>query len=86
MALDFARYNIRVNCICPGSILTPMLKTFFINTGDYEGALAQNSAKIPIGRVAKPEEIASMALYLASGESSYTTGSIFPVDGGWTAR
>ena len=86
MALDFARRNIRVNCVCPGSILTPLLETFFVNTGDYEGALARNSAKIPIGRVAKPEEIASLALYLASDESSYVTGSVFPVDGGWTAR
>jgi NAD(P)-dependent dehydrogenase (short-subunit alcohol dehydrogenase family) len=85
MALDFARQNIRVNCICPGSISTPMFDRVMATTGDYEGALARNSEKIPLRRIAKPEEIASMALYLASDESSYATGSIFTVDGGWTA-
>jgi NAD(P)-dependent dehydrogenase (short-subunit alcohol dehydrogenase family) len=86
MALDLARRNVRVNCICPGSVLTPLLDEFLVGTGDYEGALAREDAKIPIGRVAKPEEIAHMALYLASDESSYVTGAIMTIDGGWTAR
>ena len=85
-ALDLARRNVRVNCICPGSVLTPLFEKFMASTGDYEGALARNSEKIPLGRVAKPEEIAYLALYLASDESSYATGSILTIDGGWTAR
>jgi NAD(P)-dependent dehydrogenase (short-subunit alcohol dehydrogenase family) len=86
MAIDLAKHNVRVNCICPGSVLTPMFEKFMASTGDYEGALARNAEKIPLGRAARPEEIARLALFLASDESSYATGSILTIDGGWTAR
>ncbi|HJX23242.1 MAG TPA: glucose 1-dehydrogenase [Candidatus Bathyarchaeia archaeon] len=86
MALDYAKRNIRVNCICPGTILTPLLDQFLVKSENYETALAIEGEKAPMGRVGKPEEVAYMALYLASDESSYVTGSIMTVDGGWTAR
>jgi NAD(P)-dependent dehydrogenase (short-subunit alcohol dehydrogenase family) len=85
MALDFARLNIRVNCVCPGSILTPMFERLMTGAPNNEEALKRNAERIPMGRVAKPEEVAGMVLYLASDESSYATGSIMTIDGGWTA-
>jgi NAD(P)-dependent dehydrogenase (short-subunit alcohol dehydrogenase family) len=85
MALDFARFNIRVNCVCPGSILTPMFEQLMTNAPDRQEALRRNAEKIPMGRVAKPEEVAKMVLYLASDDASYVTGSVLTIDGGWTA-
>jgi NAD(P)-dependent dehydrogenase (short-subunit alcohol dehydrogenase family) len=85
MALDFARFNVRVNCVCPGSILTPMFERLMTDAPDREEALRRNAEKIPMGRVAKPEEVAKMVLYLASDDSSYVTGSVLTIDGGWTA-
>jgi NAD(P)-dependent dehydrogenase (short-subunit alcohol dehydrogenase family) len=84
MALDFASQNVRVNCICPGSVLTPTFKRVMIASGGYDAAFARNLAKIPLGRVAKPEEIAQAALFLASEKSSYITGAALVVDGGWS--
>jgi NAD(P)-dependent dehydrogenase (short-subunit alcohol dehydrogenase family) len=86
MALDFAPSNIRVNCVCPGSIMTPMFERIMGDSKNRQDALKRNAGKIPLGRVATPEEVARMVLYLASDESSYSTGSVLPVDGGWTAR
>jgi NAD(P)-dependent dehydrogenase (short-subunit alcohol dehydrogenase family) len=85
MALELAPYKIRVNCICPGSTLTPMFENILKSTGDYEKALKANIERIPLKRIGKPEDIAYAALYLASEESSYVTGSVLVVDGGWTA-
>lgn len=73
MALDFAPHNIRVNCICPGNILT---KPDFIEN-------FPKSQLPPFNRPGKPEEVANVALFLALDESSYLTGSIIVVDGGW---
>jgi len=86
MALDFAQGGIRVNCVCPGSIMTPMFERLMGGVKNQEEAMRRNAEKIPLGRVAKPEEVAHTVLYLASDESSYSTGSILTVDGGWTAR
>jgi NAD(P)-dependent dehydrogenase (short-subunit alcohol dehydrogenase family) len=86
MALDLAPHNIRVNCICPGSVLTPTFKRVMTTTGNYKTSFAQNLEKIPLKRVAQPGEIAQAALYLASDESSYITGSTLIIDGGWSAH
>lgn len=80
-ALECAAYNIRVNSVHPGVIETPM-----IMQGDTRSAVEAFAKHIPLKRVAKPEEVSSLVLYLASDESSYSTGSEFVVDGGITAQ
>jgi NAD(P)-dependent dehydrogenase (short-subunit alcohol dehydrogenase family) len=82
LAVQFARENIRVNALCPGPVETPLLLSIF---GDDPAALERRRAHWPMGRLAKPREIVSGALFLASDESSYVTGSTFLVDGGLTA-
>jgi NAD(P)-dependent dehydrogenase (short-subunit alcohol dehydrogenase family) len=84
MALDHAP-NIRVNCICPGDILTPMTERDLAARGDPEKALKAMTEPYPIGRLGKPEEIAEAALFLASDSSSFMTGAALIVDGGWTS-
>jgi NAD(P)-dependent dehydrogenase (short-subunit alcohol dehydrogenase family) len=86
MAVDFARDNIRVNCICPGDIETPMLASGIAKRGmTLEEGLKHLAATIPMGRVAQPREIARAALFLASDDSSFMTGAMLSVDGGSTA-
>jgi NAD(P)-dependent dehydrogenase (short-subunit alcohol dehydrogenase family) len=80
MALDHAAEHIRVNCICPGMVETEMIAPF--NTD--ETARKQRLAMHPMGRFGQPEDIAGLAVYLASDESAWTTGAAFPVDGGYT--
>lgn len=82
LAVDCARKNIRVNCICPGYIATNMTKSL---TDDPE-VLEQLEQRHPIGRLGRPEEIAYAALFLASDESSFVTGAPLVVDGGYTAQ
>jgi NAD(P)-dependent dehydrogenase (short-subunit alcohol dehydrogenase family) len=82
LAVQFARENIRVNALCPGPVETPLLLSIF---GDDPAALERRRAHWPMGRLAKPREIVNGALFLASDESSYVTGSTFLVDGGLTA-
>lgn len=82
-ALEYATQNIRVNAICPGVIWTPMVERF---TGGREDAKAQFTALEPVGRMGTPEEVAAMALYLASDESAFVTGAALPIDGGFVAR
>jgi NAD(P)-dependent dehydrogenase (short-subunit alcohol dehydrogenase family) len=82
LAVQFARENIRVNALCPGPVETPLLLNIF---GDDPAALARRRIHWPTGRLAKPREIVNGALFLASDESSYVTGSTFLVDGGLTA-
>lgn len=81
MALDYAEDNIRVNCICPGFVETPLVAGV-IKTPDEYQKLAN---KHPMRRLAQPEEIAYGALYLASDESAFVTGIALPIDGGYTA-
>lgn len=84
MSLDCAQYNIRVNCICPGPILTPIYR--ITDPGeDFEVKRARAVADIPLARLGTPDEVAYTALFLASDESSYFTGAILPIDGGRTA-
>jgi NAD(P)-dependent dehydrogenase (short-subunit alcohol dehydrogenase family) len=82
MALDHAAENIRVNCICPGIVATEMVEKF--NTD--EAARRQRVAMHPMGRFGQPEEVASTAVFLASDESAWTTGSVITVDGGYSAQ
>jgi NAD(P)-dependent dehydrogenase (short-subunit alcohol dehydrogenase family) len=82
LAVQFARDNVRVNALCPGPVETPLLLNIF---GDDPAALERRRAHWPTGRLAKPREIVNGALFLASDESSYVTGSTFLVDGGLTA-
>lgn len=84
VAADFVTKGIRVNAICPGTVDTPSLHERLRATGDYEGAWASFTARQPMGRVGAPQEIAALALYLASDESTFTTGQAHVVDGGWT--
>jgi NAD(P)-dependent dehydrogenase (short-subunit alcohol dehydrogenase family) len=82
MALDHAAENIRVNCIAPGIVATEMVEKF--NTD--EAARRQREAMHPMGRFGQPEEVANAAVFLASDESGWTTGSVITVDGGYSAQ
>lgn len=84
LAADFVTKGIRCNAICPGTVESPSLKERLVATGDYDKAYADFCARQPMGRLGKPEEIAELALYLASDASSFTTGAIHVIDGGWT--
>jgi 2-keto-3-deoxy-L-fuconate dehydrogenase len=83
VAADFVGQGVRCNAICPGTVETPSLNQRLADTGDYEAARATFTARQPMGRLGKPEELAQLALYLASDESSFTTGQIHIIDGGW---
>jgi len=82
MAIDYASFNIRVNCICPGFTQTPMLEAFFHAQPDPKAARRAVAAIHPIGRIGNPEDIAYGALYLASDEASWVTGTALVIDGG----
>ena len=83
IAADFVTKGIRANAICPGTVESPSLEQRLRDTGDYAAAKAAFIARQPIGRIGKPEEIAALVVYLASDESSYTTGVAHVIDGGW---
>ncbi|TAH50961.1 MAG: SDR family oxidoreductase [Chloroflexota bacterium] len=85
MALDHARENIRVNCICPGSVETDMIHAAWKLYGNTAEAARVWAAKHPLNRIAAPDEIARLVLFLASAESSFITGAAIPIDGGITA-
>ena len=85
VAMDFIKQGIRCNAICPGTVESPSLKERIkAQGGNYEDVLAAFVARQPIGRIGTPEEIAALAVYLASDESSYTTGVAWSIDGGMT--
>lgn len=84
IAADFVAKGIRANAICPGTVASPSLEQRLRDTGDYEAAKASFIARQPIGRIGRPEEIAALVVYLASDESSYTTGVAHVIDGGWS--
>ena len=83
VAADFVAQGIRCNAICPGTVDTPSLQQRLHDTGDYDQARRAFVARQPMGRLGTAEEIAQLALYLASDESAFTTGAIHVIDGGW---
>lgn len=86
MALDHARDGIRINAVCPGEVDTPMLRMGGRTTPmSDEEANKMADAVVPMGRLAQPEEIARVVLFLASDAASYMTGALVPVDAGYTA-
>jgi NAD(P)-dependent dehydrogenase (short-subunit alcohol dehydrogenase family) len=86
MALDHAEQNIRINSIAPGVIWSSYYEAMLKEVPDPEGFVSGLKARAPVNRMGTPEEIATMALFLASDESSFATGGMFTVDGGYTAR
>jgi 2-keto-3-deoxy-L-fuconate dehydrogenase len=82
MALDHAKEGIRVNCICPASIDTPMLQASFDRQADPQAARARNVKRHPLGRLGTAEDVANLALFLASDEAAFITGGTYVVDGG----
>jgi NAD(P)-dependent dehydrogenase (short-subunit alcohol dehydrogenase family) len=90
-AIDYAVFNIRVNCICPGTIQTPLLdkavKQFVNKSGDELAAVYDSLNKVqPLGRIGRPEEIASTVRFLLSDDSSFITGALIAADGGYTCQ
>ena len=84
IAVDFVTKGIRCNAICPGTVDSPSLAGRMAATGDLEAARRAFIARQPMQRLGKPEEVAALAVYLASDESAFTTGGIHIIDGGWT--
>jgi 2-keto-3-deoxy-L-fuconate dehydrogenase len=84
IAADFVADGIRCNAICPGTVDTPSLHERLKATGDYTKAWDAFTARQPMGRLGRPAEIASLALYLASDESAFVTGQCHIIDGGWS--
>jgi len=86
IAADFVAQGLRCNAICPGTVATPSLDQRMAALGGDPAAVRRSFVdRQPMGRLGEPREIADLALYLASGESSFTTGAIHVIDGGWTA-
>ena len=85
LALDHSSTGVRFNCICPGRVETPFVMKRLAESPDPEQAYREMSATQLTGRMARPEEIAAAALYLAADESAMVTGSELMVDGGWSA-
>ncbi len=82
LALEFAPSDVRVNCICPAGVSTPLLERWIEEQADPAATRATLDRIHPLGWTARPEEIAAAALFLASEESSFITGVALPVDGG----
>ena len=83
VAADFVTKGIRCNAICPGTVETPSLLQRLRDTGDFDKAYSEFTARQAMGRFGKTEELAALAVYLASDESSFTTGQPHIIDGGW---
>ncbi|MDA5559074.1 SDR family oxidoreductase [Shimia sp. MMG029] len=84
VAADYVAQGIRCNAICPGTVDSPSLHDRLRATGDYDTAMRDFIARQPMGRIGTADEIAELALYLASDASKYTSGQPFAIDGGWT--
>lgn len=83
VAADFVTQGIRCNAICPGTVETPSLLQRLRDTGDFDKAYSEFTARQAMGRFGKVEELAALAVYLGSDESSFTTGQAHVIDGGW---
>ena len=88
IAIDFVTQGIRCNAICPGTVHTPFVESYLTRhfAGHEDEVRQQLHARQPIGRMGRPDEIAYAALYLASDEAAFVTGSALFIDGGWTAK
>lgn len=84
IAADYVTKGVRCNAICPGTIDSPSMHGRLRATGNYEKALSDFIARQPMGRIGTPDEIAALALYLASDDSAFTTGQTHAIDGGWS--
>src|SRR5690349_10676972 len=86
LAVDYAT-QVRVNCICPGTVDTPFVEGYLekYHKHEKEKVRAELNQRQPVGRLGKPEEIAHLALYLASDEAQFVQGAVLSIDGGWTA-
>jgi 2-keto-3-deoxy-L-fuconate dehydrogenase len=84
VAIDFVKDRIRCNVICPGTVQSPSLDQRLAATGDAAKARAEFVSRQPMGRIATAQEIAELALYLASDAAAFTTGATHIIDGGWT--
>jgi NAD(P)-dependent dehydrogenase (short-subunit alcohol dehydrogenase family) len=85
MALDHAGEGIRVNCICPAIVETELVSQLFAKQPDPDALRRERTGQIPLGRMGRPEDVAYLALFLASEESAWLTGAALPLDGGLTA-
>jgi NAD(P)-dependent dehydrogenase (short-subunit alcohol dehydrogenase family) len=86
IAVDYGRENIRCNAVCPGYVDTPMLRSFFGGTDTVETLREEIAAIHPLGRPAKPDDIAGLVFWLAGKDAAYATGQFFVMDGGLTAQ
>ena len=82
IAVAYAHAGIRANAVAPGAVDTPMLRGSLPDADDIDDLMGALTANIPMARIASPEEVASVVVFLASGEASYVTGHVIPVDGG----
>lgn len=85
LALELAPSGVRVNCVCPGDVSTPMLERQLSATGNPDVVRREMESVYPLGRIGKPEEVAGVILFLASGAASFVTGAAWSVDGGLTS-
>ncbi|MHA1961431.1 MAG: SDR family NAD(P)-dependent oxidoreductase [Candidatus Thorarchaeota archaeon] len=86
LAVELAADGIRVNCVCPGAIETPMLKRTLEKQGDSEEIRQERLTGYPLGRFGEPEEVAKAVLFLSTDDSSFVTGEVLVVDGGFSSR
>ena len=86
LAVEYPK-DLRVNCICPGTVQTPFVEGYLekYHAHEMDKMRAELNARQPIGRLGRPEEIASLVRYVCSDEAAFMTGALLPIDGGWTA-
>ena len=86
LAVEYPK-TLRVNAVCPGTVQTPFVESYLerFHKDNKEETRAELRARQPVGRLGRPEEVAALVRYLASDEAAFVSGSLFPIDGGWTA-